>query len=181
VLDAPVSWLTENVLGDPQKLGPCGGTTANAGTPTNAITAARGGDMVHIKVHETIFHPGHYRVALAVNSRSELPADPEVTTRETEKGPYSVSAKINASPLPPVLADGLFVHTTAQARGTFFEADVKLPNINCDKCTVQIVEFMAEHGYNMDGGYTYHHCADFKITANPAMPIDNRWPGQGRR
>jgi hypothetical protein len=33
----PASWLVENRLGDPQKLGPCGGTTADAGMPTNAV------------------------------------------------------------------------------------------------------------------------------------------------
>ena len=58
------------------------------------------------------------------------------------------------------------------------ETDVQLPNINCEKCTVQIVQFMEDHGFNKDGGYTYHHCADIKITADPAKPIDKAWPGQ---
>ena len=57
----------------------------------------------------------------------------------------------------------------------FWETDVKLPNINCDKCTLQVVQFMAEHGHNMDGDYSYHHCADLKITANPKLPIDKAW------
>jgi len=30
----PASWLMENRLGDPQKAGPCGGTSADAGMPT---------------------------------------------------------------------------------------------------------------------------------------------------
>ena len=111
VLLEPASWLVENRLGDPQKLGPCGGTSADSGTPTNAIGKVRGGDKVHLKVQETIFHPGHYRVALAINSRAELPPDPEVTTRDTERGPWSVSAVIQNPPQVPVLADGLFVHT----------------------------------------------------------------------
>jgi hypothetical protein len=34
---------------------------------------------------------------------------------------------------------------------------------------------MAEHGYNKDGGYIYHHCAVLRITADPAKPIDTRW------
>jgi hypothetical protein len=29
----PQSWIVENQLGDPQKLGPCGGTSADGGTP----------------------------------------------------------------------------------------------------------------------------------------------------
>jgi hypothetical protein len=173
----PASWLVEvNQLGDPQKLAPCGGTSQNAGTPTGALTDVMGGASLHIKLRETVFHPGHYRVALSVNSRSELPADPQVTTRDTPDGPRSVSAQIMSPVAPPVLADGLFVHT--ERPDTFFETDVRLPNINCGKCTLQIVEFMAEHGHNPDGDYSYHHCADLRIRANPSMPVAKAWPGQ---
>jgi hypothetical protein len=35
---------------------------------------------------------------------------------------------------------------------------------------------MAEHAYNQPGGYSYHHCADLAITADPAKPIDKGWP-----
>ena len=65
--------------------------------PTNAVNKVQGGQMLHIKLQETIFHPGHYRVALAVNSRSELPPDPDVKTRDTDKGPWSVSSPSRAS------------------------------------------------------------------------------------
>ena len=59
------SWIEENNLGDPQKLEP-------AAAP-----------------------PGHDRIALAVNSVSELPVDMEVATPDSERGPWSVSAKID--------------------------------------------------------------------------------------
>ena len=170
----PASWLVENKLGDPQKLGPCGGTSADAGTPSNAIGSVQGNSKLHIKLLETVFHPGHYRIALAANSRAELPPDPDVATRDSERGPWSVSAAIDKAPKPPVLADGLFVHTAKPADP--FETDIQLPNISCRKCTLQIVQFMAEHGYNKDGGYYYHHCADLQITADPKAPLDARWP-----
>jgi len=177
----PSSRLVEDMRGDPQKLGPCGGTSANAGTPTNIVNTAVGGSKLHIKVQETIYHPGFYRVALAVKSLDELPADPVAVTRDTEKGPWSISGAIQSNPQMPVLADGLNSHRTRPAAGTQlppFETDVQLPNVNCEKCTLQIVQFMEDHGYNKDGGYTYHHCADIKITADPAKPIDKGWPGQ---
>jgi hypothetical protein len=170
----PQSWIVENQLGDPQKLGPCGGTSADGGAPTNMVSKVKGGQKLHVKVQETVYHPGHYRVALAVNSRAELPADPSTTTQDSAKGPMSVAAAIQNPPRIPVLADGLFVHT---ARSTDpFETDIQLPNITCEKCTLQIVEFMAEHGLNKDGGYFYHHCADLQITADPAKAIDAGWP-----
>jgi hypothetical protein len=153
----PQGSIVENDLGDPQKLGPCGGTSADAGTPSNIVNKVQGGQKLHLKIQETVFHPGHYRVALVAN-RSELPADPQVTTRDSARGPQSVSAVIDKDPKAPVLADGLFAHTTRATDP--FEMDLDIPNINCTKCTLQIVEFMAEHGLNRDGGYFYHHCAD---------------------
>jgi hypothetical protein len=175
----PASWLVENNLGDPQKAGPCGGTNADWGKPSYIVTKAKGGEKIHIKVQETVYHPGHYRVALAVNSPTELPPDPETTTRQGERGPVSVSAVIQNPPQVPVLADGLFVHSTRPAgQAPPFETDVLLPNINCKKCTLQIVQFMAEHGLNNPGGYSYHHCANIQITADPSKPIDKAWPAE---
>jgi hypothetical protein len=173
----PASWIVEDNRGDPQKSGPCGGSNTDWGTPSNIVARAVGGQKLHIKVLETIYHPGHYRVALAVNSPTELPRDPVTTTRDSEKGPISVSASIQNPPQIPVLADGLFVHSTRPTGPVDpFEADVQLPNLNCRRCTLQVVEFMAEHGFNNPGGYTYHHCANVQITADPKKPLDSGWP-----
>lgn len=178
ILQQPKSWLVENALGDPQKAGPCGATAEKPGTPTGEVTALTGGEMLHIKVKETIYHPGFYRVALSVLDRSELPADPEDVTRDSPRGPISVSGKIDPNPKPPVLLDGLWEHR--QRTTEAFETDVKIPNINCEHCTIQVIQFMEEHAINTDGRFTYHHCADLKITANPKLPIDKAWPGQGK-
>jgi hypothetical protein len=175
----PSSNLIENQLGDPQKMAPCGGVTGNPGTQTNVVTPVRGGDMLRVQVSETVFHPGHYRIALAVKDRKELPADPMVMTRQGPNGAVqSVSADI-APAKPPILADGLFMHTDRQQTPIPWETEVKLPNINCDQCTLQVIQFMAEHGLNKDGDFSYHHCATLKIIANPKLPIDKSWPGQG--
>jgi hypothetical protein len=175
----PASWIVEDQRGDPQKAGPCGGTNTDWGKPTNIVGKAMGGQQLHIKVQETIYHPGHYRVALAVNSPNELPPDPVATTRDTEKGPVSVSAVIQDPPQIPVIADGLFVHST-RPTGPMdpFETNVQLPNISCKKCTLQVVQFMAEHGVNNPGNFTYHHCAQLQITADPKKPLDQGWPAE---
>ncbi len=178
ILVAPDAWVEVNVLGDPQKAAPCGTSDITKGTPTGKVTAMTGGDMLHIKIKETIYHPGYYRVALSVLDRSELPADPVAETREGARGPISVSGKIDPAPKPPVLADGLFFHRERPAKDSFWETDIKLPNINCDNCTLQVLQFMEEHGLNKEGDFSYHHCADLKITANPSLPIDKNWPGQ---
>lgn len=174
----PSSWLMEDDRGDPQKSGPCGGSNTDWGKPSYAVTKVTGGAKLHVKVQETIYHPGHYRVALAVNSPTELPKDPDVTTQEGQRGPQSVSAAIQNPPQIPVIADGLFVHSTRPTQPQFWETDIQLPNINCKKCTLQIVQFMAEHGFNNPGGYSYHHCAEVQITADPKKPLDKGWPAE---
>lgn len=174
LLMEPTPTLMLDDRGDPQKPAPCGGTTSGSTPPSNVVTPVRGGTQLHIKVKETIYHPGHYRIALAADP-TDLPDDPETVTRDTPKGPYSVSAKIDKNPKPPVLADGLFIHTERVPSGHIWEADVRIPNIDCEKCTLQIIQWMAEHGFNPQGGYTYHHCAELKITADPAQPVDRGW------
>jgi hypothetical protein len=174
----PVSWIVEDERGDPQKAGPCGGTNNDWGTPSFVVNEYVGGSTMHLKLVETIYHPGHYRVALAVNSMLELPPDPVAETRQTERGPYSVSGEIQDPPQPPVLADGLFQHDTRPESPQTYEADITLPNINCDHCFLQVIQFMNDHAYNNPGGYSYHHCAVLKITADPSKPIDTRWPAQ---
>jgi len=184
VLVAPAASMVQNRLGDPQKIAPCGGVSANPargtppnpGVPSGAVTQLTGGSTLHLLIQETVFHPGHYRVALA-RTAAELPADPAVTTRDSERGPWSVSAVIQSPPAAPVLADGLFAHTERPMG--LHEADVPVPNINCVNCLMQVIQFMAEHAKNADGDYSYHHCAVVNITADPAKPIDTRW-GQAR-
>jgi hypothetical protein len=70
----------------------------------------------------------------------------------------------------------LFPHDTRPAARQTFETDIEIPNINCPKCVLQVIQFMADHGLNREGDYSYHHCADVAIAADPAKPIDKRWP-----
>jgi hypothetical protein len=169
----PASWIEENERGDPQKLAPCGGTIADPGTRTGVITEVQGGQMLKIVVDETIYHPGHYRIALA-RRPNWLPDDPAATMKQTERGPRSASAVIAENPLPPVLVDGLWPHS--EQRTGVWETAIEIPNIDCDGCFLQIIQFMAEHPGVQEGDFSYHHCAMLNITPDPALPLDDRWP-----
>src|SRR5688500_1227226 len=46
----PASWLEQDDRGDPQRLAPCGGTLADPGEPTAAVTAVTGGSKLKIVV-----------------------------------------------------------------------------------------------------------------------------------
>jgi hypothetical protein len=181
VLIMPAASLVQNRLGDPQKIGPCGGvsanpgrgTPANPGVPSGAVTNVKGGTDLPLMVQESIFHPGHYRIALA-RTMQQLPPDPEITVTQTERGPRSQAAVIQNPPVAPVLLDGIFPHTERPTQN--FETVVPIPNINCPNCVMQVIEFMADHpGIAVDGGHSYHHCAVLNITADSSKPIDKRW------
>jgi len=156
LLEPLSTWSTENGgKGKP----PCG-----EGIPSTIITKARGGHPLTVRVQEFIPHPGHYRIALSTKSRDELPVDPVVEMVDNK----SVSAAIAENPQPPILADGVFPHTTTP-RNTEWKMDVMLPNLSCEKCTLQVIQFMANHPGHADGVY-YHSCADLEITADPSLP-----------
>ena len=181
ILVYPAASLLQNRIGDPQKIAPCGGvsanpgrgTAANPGVPSGAVTELKGGTMLNVLVQETIFHPGHYRVALA-RTPAQLPPDPVVQTQQTDKGARSVSAQIQNPPVAPVLADGIFAHTERATQN--FETEIAIPNFDCRNCVLQVIEFMADHpGIAVDGGHSYHHCAVVNITADKSKPLDTRW------
>jgi hypothetical protein len=160
ILQAPACYSQQDTLGLPQKSAPCG--QADTGSPvmtTGAVTHFQPGDTITVTIDEVIAHPGHYRVALAADQAS-LPADPVVTAGTMACG----TAAVENSPTLPILADGLLDHTAAFSSPQ--SVQVKLPaGMTCTKCTLQIVEFMSDHGLNPQGGCFYHHCADISIGA----------------
>lgn len=159
-LQSPPAMTSQDGFGSPQKLGPCGNEPG--GTPTNAITAYQSGQTITVTINEIIYHPGHYRVALAVNDPSELPPEPIVTPNSTPCGTVPI-----ASPAVfPVLADGVLIHTAPFSGPQSFE--VTLPaNVTCTKCTLQVLEFMSDHPLNNPGGCFYHHCANISLQSTP--------------
>ena len=95
------------------------------------------------------------RRVLDVGRDSESSANPRARRRVVPalSGPGEPASAIPKTPMTP------------------WETDLRLPNINCPKCTLQVIQFMADHPYNQPGGYSYHHCADLQITADPAKPL----------
>ena len=153
ILIAPDSWMSQDSFGLPEKLGPCG--DEGGGTPTAAVTAFRSGQAISVTINEVIYHPGHYRVALAVSDRSELPPEPTVTPKA---GDPCGSAAIQNPPTFPILADNVLPHTQPFAGPQTFT--VTLPtDVTCTKCTLQVLEFMSSH----PAPCFYHHCADLSI------------------
>jgi hypothetical protein len=167
-LMTPAAYSQQSAYGDPQKSAPCGqADPSNPVVPTNAVTAVQSGAMLTISINETIFHPGHYRVAVA-QDMTGLPADPPVTAGSTACG----STVINPSPTLPLLGDGLLVHTQAFSN-PMQTMQVPIPaNMTCTNCVLQVTQFMSNHGLNNPGGCFYHHCATVNISPDAPPPSD---------
>ena len=163
-LDAPASWANQDSLGTPLKSAPCGQSDpGNPAVATNAVTRLMAGSTVTITITETVFHPGHYRVALAADQNS-LPADP---TAHPDSNSACGTADIMTTPALPVLADNMLAHTTPFTGPQSFQ--ITLPaGMTCANCTLQVIEFMSNHPLNDPGGCFYHHCANVAISASGA-------------
>ncbi|HTA88516.1 MAG TPA: SCE4755 family polysaccharide monooxygenase-like protein [Polyangiaceae bacterium] len=176
-LDAPTpnTTTTDGGMSSP----PCG-----VGTASGVITPVQGGHALTLQIDEFVPHTGFYRVALAIDSVSELPVDDVVKDANGMILPptgkpsgISASAVYEDPAVFPVLGDHLLQHDGTMPQ--MFQTNITLPNVNCAKCTLQVVEFMEGHPFNTaippdtgpGGGYFYRHCADLKITADPSMPV----------
>lgn len=166
-LDKPDAAYVQSSLGDPQKSGPCG-PVDEGGTPTGLVTNVMPGGTMTVTITETVPHPGHYRVAIA-QDEAGLPAEPMVTAGATQCG----SAPIDPNPSLPVLADGIFLHTSAFSGPQTFEVPIPA-GMTCTNCVVQVLEFMSSHA----APCYYHHCAIVNVTTDatptePGEPADD--------
>ena len=169
-LETPAAMTEQNDLGDPQKTYPCGGDAS--AVMTGATSSFTAGDTITITINEQVYHPGHYRVALAPNDISELPADPPITPGP---GDECAMTEIMNPPVFPVIADGMLAHSQPFDGEQSFE--VTLPDdVSCDNCTLQVIQYMSNHG----APCFYYHCAEISIapgssgeTGDPATTTDD--------
>src|ERR1041385_5017949 len=153
ILTEPPADNTQDSLGNPQQTAKCGPGPSEI-SATNAVTDLFAGTTMTLTIDETITHPGHYRVAVA-QTAADLPADPPVTA---DSSSACGSVPIDSSPPLPLLADGVFVHTTAFKGPQTTQIQLP-PGMLCDHCVVQVLEFMSNHPTPC----FYYHCATVNI------------------
>jgi MYXO-CTERM domain-containing protein len=168
---SPVPWWHEDAFGSPQKLGPCGDeddATNGGGGPTGVVTPFTAGETITLEWTEVIPHTGWFRIAIAAN-RADF-VDPPIVVGP---GGLSADAGIEDPPVLPVIADGVYPHQGTTSM-TYPPYHLKLPNMTCPKCTIQLIQVMLNHPSNLgnlpDGapnpdGFLYHHCIDISISA----------------
>lgn len=143
------------------KAGPCGQTT-NGRTAT--VTALTAGAEITINWEEYIDHPGFFRIAFAQDGDS-FPAianmddvTPDACTLAT-----CMSGGMTIDQITPVGAEVLAYVADGET-----SASIVVPNVNCENCTLQVIQFMTDKlGDNADNEI-YYQCADITITGGAA-------------
>jgi hypothetical protein len=175
---SPTPWIVEDQNGDPQTMGPCGVDPSVCYTPSGAVTTFVAGTQIVIQWVEKEPVDGWYRIALSYNNRTDI-ADPSVSvddaglsTDASSAGDPNLDADVGINALLPILADGVFPYPASgdHTPGWMYSYNVTLPNMPCDKCTLQVTQFLNNHVDNLSSanpsGYFAHHCADIRIASD---------------
>lgn len=161
------------------KVAPCGMAD---GTRGENVYTYEAGETIEVKILETIPHPGYFRIAFDddgddgfIEPASIKPVDP------ARACPFNAADKCGESDFdnsPEVLMDNLDPHLPGKF-GQDYTWQVKLPDVACDNCTLQVMQVMEDtiHGaYNpvpgdpADTPYVadnYHQCIDLVLTSKP--------------
>lgn len=131
------------------KEGPCGRGSSDVRT-TNVTTFAAG-ETITVTWKETIGHPGHYRISFDTDGTTAF-IDPKSFT--------------DVGGGPSVLVDNIGDKTGTQT----YSLEVTLPDIACDKCTLQIIQVMTDKPPYGDGNDLYYQCADLVLTKDSSPP-----------
>lgn len=132
-LTAPAVRTTTSI-----KSPPCGATGSVRGTN---VTVLEPGSMLAVRWNETIDHPGHYRISFDTDGEDfTIPLDFNDLT-QTE------------NVLLDNIADGASPYMSM----------VQLPNVECENCTLQLIQMMTDKPPYGDGNDIYFQCADIAL------------------
>lgn len=143
-----------------QKVGPCG---ANGVRSAN-VCEYRPGARITVSWEETVEHPGHFRISFDEDGEDDFitPSD------------YDDIGEGDS-----ILVDGIADQDTRSGDSGYGQ-EVLLPDVECDNCTLQLIQIMTDKPPYGDGNDIYYQCADIVLSASaPADPADACSAGDG--
>lgn len=167
MVSLPVPALAHVDLDDPpmrsggdQKQNPC----ANA-SPSATRTEYVGGSTITVSWRETINHPGYFLISLDPDG-SDFDGDGDGVGDHPESPNVAGFSSGDGS---LVL---LRVEDTNTTSGATISAEVTLPDIDCDQCTLQLIQMMSDKTPTnaRPTDHIYFRCADIKIVGTGAGP-----------
>ena len=142
----PASRYGANVLKSP----PCG---KGGGARTTNVASYRAGETILVEWEEYIDHPSHYRIAFDRDGQDDF-VDPAC-----KSGCNSTQPNIEKNSNASVLLDGI-----TDRSGGVYRKHVTLPDVTCEKCTLQVIQVMYDKPpYTLPGNDIYYQCADLKL------------------
>ncbi len=160
---SPVSRYGGNVL----KVGPCG---MPGGERSSNVLEVESGATIAVSWNEYVDHPGHFRIAFDADGDDDF-ADPLCLSgcfgREPEIETYSDES---------VLLDGI-----PDTAGGTSRVQVTLPNIECERCTLQVIQVMYDKPpYVTPGNDIYYQCVDLVLRRTTSRPCRGDCDDDGR-
>jgi MYXO-CTERM domain-containing protein len=128
------------------KTAPCGVANDERTTDESRVTVFEPGETITVTFAETIDHPGFYRISFDDDGQDAFDA------------PLSRS-EVQANPTLPVLLDDI-----DDQNGGGYMVDVTLPNVECENCTLQLIQVMSS-GQSWAADDIYYTCADIALRA----------------
>ena len=148
---------------DVLKEGPCGIEGSSRGE--NISVFAPGG-TIEVQWNEYIDHPGHFRTAFDESGNDSF-QDPVCLDNCNSR---SMVIEQQAAD-PTVLLDAI----PDTPIGGLSSASVTLPNIECDNCTLQVIQVMTDKPpYAIGGIDLYYQCADIVLTSSAIYSNSNQ-------
>jgi MYXO-CTERM domain-containing protein len=133
-----------------QKRGPCGRSVSQRG---QTVTVFEPGQTITVAWKETIDHPGHYRVSF---------------DDDGEDGFVDPAGYDDLNSAPSVLVDGI----EGASCGESSQVQITLPNIECENCTLQVIQVMTDKSPYGDGNDIYYQCADIALRPGGGAPSE---------
>src|SRR5688572_2544826 len=125
-----------------QKDGPCGAPDSVRGATTCTF---RPGSTITISFDETVEHLGHFRVSFDDDGQDFInPTTPEDID-------------------PTVLINDVPDRVTNDASDWNYTVDITFPNVECDNCTLQVIQVMSTAATYVEGDL-YYQCADIVLS-----------------
>ncbi len=149
--DAHIALDSPSARSSSQKQGPCG-TTGSVRGPAQTFAP---GQTITVTWDETVDHVGHYRIAFDLDGDDDFPNP--VTPDDN---------------FPSVLVDQI----VDRSGGGRYTQAVTLPDVECDNCTLQLMQIMTT---NVPYNSFYYQCADIVLSNSAPGEADAGGDGTG--
>lgn len=150
------------------KKGPCGRLH---GERSSNVFTFEPGETIKVTIDEFVPHPGYFRIAFDqdgdddfVNPQTVLPLN-----RECMNDPRDKCGATDFYNTPAVLQDNLSPHK-AGLPNKRYSWDVQLPAVECDNCTLQVIQVMtdpfpihAPYDPSFTSDDVYYQCVDLVL------------------